>query len=62
MRGSRGGFHPNSRPNQMPIAPNHQSGMMQPNMPVKRGPPMGPPGPKRGKCNHQKRTKNNIFI
>lgn len=50
MRGGRGGFHPNSRPSPMPVNPNHQQpGMMQPSMPVKRGPPMGPPGPKRGR-------------
>lgn len=50
MRGGRGSMQPNSRPNPMQGAPNHQQqGMMQPNMPVKRGPPMGPPGPKRGK-------------
>lgn len=47
MRG-RGGFHPSSRPNPMSVAPNHQPGMIQPNMAVKRGPPMPQPGPKRG--------------
>lgn len=63
---SRGGFHPNSRPNPMSVAPNHQPGMMQPNMAVKRGPPMPQPGPKRGNFQSHKlcqsRFEFKIFI
>jgi len=47
----RGNMQQNlTRPNgPMQITPNHQPGMMQPGMPLKRGPPIGPPGPKRGR-------------
>ncbi|XP_055309186.1 basic salivary proline-rich protein 2 isoform X2 [Sitodiplosis mosellana] len=47
----RGGFQQGlARPNgPMHVSTNHQSGMMQPGIPLKRGPPIGPPGPKRGR-------------
>ncbi|XP_031630869.1 basic salivary proline-rich protein 2-like isoform X1 [Contarinia nasturtii] len=46
----RGGFQQGpTRPNGPMHGSNHQPGMMQPGIPLKRGPPIGLPGPKRGR-------------